>query len=469
MDRPITNKVVLFFGHATFITLAALAWKHADLRTTFGDSAYQIFKWVNDAGLNVEAHRYSAIFPQLTVKFFKFLQADLKTLLLVASVTHVLVAYAIFLICLLWLKAPRSAMAAALAAVLCTRLTFYGPVLEANYLLSYPFLFFALLERNGREQLSVRTMMGLVLAATLTLFVHPLGWLVLVFGTVFFWSVGRIGTPLSAVISIGLFVAAMMVRFIFPPTAYEVEQYAHLRSAFSGLGVHEHWASWDFLLGHTFTLTTNYLPALIVFIVVVYGFGKQKERQAAVIVLAGVCGFITLETITFRNGDVAIMMDRAYLPVATLIALPAVHLLWEQRGRWVVLGAGMLVLCLFIKLRDVSFGSRTPGKQLASLEQLMQEMRDHGVSKCMIDKDGLVARGIDANWALPFSSLLISSWEGPARSLIIRSEEGRTGRGLSDEHFSSPELDLSTMALDRHYFQLKNGPFIPFDGMTELP
>jgi hypothetical protein len=181
-----SHKAAVVIGHITFLALLALAWKYADLRTTAGDSAYQVFKWVNDPGVQVEAHRYSALVPQLSVKLFKMFGTSLQGLLLVASLMHVMVAYGVFLICLYLLKAPRTAVAAALAAVLCTRLTFFGPVLEANYLLSYPFLFFAAFEGHGQKLQRAAGAVMLALLALPALLVHPLGVVVLLYGVLFF-------------------------------------------------------------------------------------------------------------------------------------------------------------------------------------------------------------------------------------------------------------------------------------------
>ena len=459
MLRTINRKsVVLFFGHVTFIVLIVLAWKHADLRTTSGDSAFQTFKWVNNDGWNVEAHRYTATVPQVAVKLFKSLGADLPALLRVASVTPVLLAYAVFLICLLLLKAPRTAMAAALAAVLCTRLTFYGPVLEANYLLSYPFLFMAVLEHHGRKALDLRMGVGLVLIGALTLLAHPLGWLILAFGVVLLWSLAELAWRSTLILLGSLVTGAVLVRLFFPPTAYEQSQYEKLRDAFATANG-DGWASWDFLVGHTFNLTTNYLPGLIAFLVVFVTFLLWKRKLAAGVVAAGVLGFIGLALVTFRTGDTAIMMDRAFLPVATLIALPVTYMLWEFRGRWAMIASVLIVLLLFIKLRDISFGSRAPQKQLAQTVLLLEDMQQDSIAKGEIPAEELHAFGLEGDWALPFGTLLISSKVSPANAMtirIVRPDQPVAGNGKPHV----PDLEHSIESVNTSYFQLPAGPYV---------
>lgn len=468
MLRTVNRKsVVLFFGHVTFLVLIALAWKHADLRTASGDSAFQTFKWVNNSGWNVEAHRYTATVPQAAVKVFKAFGADLPLLLLVASVTPALLAYAVFLICLLLLKAPRTAMAAALAAVLCTRLTFYGPVLEANYLLSYPFLFMALLEHHGRKALDLRLGAGLVLAGALTLLAHPLGWLILAFGVVLLWSLTELSWRSTLILLGGLVSGAVLVRLLFPPTAYEQSQYGKLRETFSTASG-DAWASWDFLVGHTFKLTNNYLPGLLVFLLVLVAFWLRRRRFATGVVAAGVLGFIGLALITFRTGDTAIMMDRAFLPVAALIALPATYLLWELRGRWAMAASILLVLVLFIKLRDISFGSRASQKQLERTEQVLDDMRQNSIVKGEINVEELHAFGLQGDWALPFGTLLISSKKSPANAMTIKVIHPIE---LIDGNSKPrvPGLENSIATVDTVYFQLKTGPYVRLIAPSHAP
>lgn len=467
MERPIAHRVLLLFGHATIITLLVLAWKHADIRTTSGDSAYQIFKWVNNPGLNVEAHRFSAIFPQLAVKVFKLFHADLRTLLLVASVAHVLVAYAVFLVALYWIKSPRAAMGAALAAVLCTRLTFYGPVLEANYLLSYPFLFLAVLERIGHAHSGTKWIVILLAAMALTLLVHPLGWLVMLFGTVYLWVLKQIGPKTALVVSLAVMAGAGSVRYLFPPTAYEQAQYGRLNDALSGHMKSGEWASWDFLVGHTFNYTTNYLPALVLLMIVCAGLLVRKKWPATAILVGGVLGYLGLAMVTFRAGDDAMMMDRAFLPIAFLIAVPSIWLFWELKGRQKIVGTVILALVLFIKLRDVSFGSREPRRQLERTESLLVEVEQQAIRKAMVSETELVARKIRMNWAIPFSTLLISSRKGSSHSSCVRARRDGPALEHGGRRSGTPLQEIEIpIKLNELYFKLPEGPYVEYPSTT---
>ncbi|HMN05715.1 MAG TPA: hypothetical protein PKD45_08310 [Flavobacteriales bacterium] len=451
-------RVALVLGHATFIALLALAWEHARVRTAFGDTAYQVFKWVNDHGIAVEAHRYSAILPQLAVKLLKLFHVGLPALLYTASLAHVLVAYGIFLLCLYAFKAPRTAMAMALAAVLCTRLTFYGPVLEANYLLSYPFLAWALLEGNDGRPLGLLRILLLWALAMPTLLVHPLGWGVLVFGLFFLMAVGQVQAKDAWVASAAFVMTFLFLRLLFPPTVYEQGQYVQLQGALGApMGP---WASWDFLVGHTFMYTFNYLPALVVCLAVFTGYAFAVRWKAVLVGGGGMIVFLAVMLVAYRHGDDAVMMDRAFLPAGTLLALPASYLFRDLRGRkaWWALAA--LTLVLFVKLRDVSFASRGFSRQMAGLEQLMDAMREHGLDRVQMTRRDLQEHGVVPGWALPFSSLMISSWNGPDRSVAIRLlPDENAGDTLPTSSAATPTLDLGQRTMDGRYFHIGGGPW----------
>lgn len=440
------------------MALLALAWEHAGLRSVFGDTGFQVFKWVNEPRVVVEAHRYSAILPQLVVKLLKLGGAGLATLVKASSLAHVLVGYCVFLVCLYAFRAHRAAVGAALAAVLCTRLTFYGPVLEANYLLSYPFLVFAALERWRGEALGARRWVALLLLSLPTILVHPLGWVVLALGVVFLAADGWITYRGALYMVAGGLACFLLARQAFPPTAYEQGQYGLLRDLFV---VRHGWASWDFLWGHTVRYTTTYLPGLLVFLAVLAAYASMRRWRSVLVLAAGVMGFLGLMLLVYRDGDDALMMDRAFLPVATLVALPAAILLSEAKGRWRLWGIGALAAVLFIKVRDVSFASRPFGQQYAFLEEFVTDVKAAGLDRVEVTGAQLRERGIEEHWAFPFSALLISSLEGPEHSVAIRLADPGTTPGPEDhgEAHPSPTLDLAERVLDHRYFGSVDGRY----------
>lgn len=424
MSERYFRRVLLVLGHGVFATLLVLAWKYAILRSTLGDSAYQIFQWISQPGWDIEAHRYTAIVPQAMVKFCVFVGADLRTLLVVASLTHVAVGYAIFVLCAHVWRAQHAALGCAMAAVLCTRLTFYSPVLEANYLLCYPFLLFGFIEVRARKgDWSWRAIAGSVLLLLVPLLVHPAGWLVMVFGVVFLFVRGGVSRKAGVVLLAISLTWPLLARWLFPPTGYELAFYTTIGSGLQEFRSVFSWASWRFLSMHTVYASTTYLPALLVWISLIGVWIVLREWRIAVLTFAGPVAFVGVYLVTFHEGDSGIMLDRGALPVASILALSAAALVMRAPSAgYRAVATGVLVIVLFVKVRDVSFASRSFQKQVACTEALIERADEQGIERGIADCAVARARGVTFGWALPVESLLRSGARGHAVVLVCASD-----------------------------------------------
>jgi hypothetical protein len=455
---------LLILGHGVFIALLVLSWKYAVLRSTFGDTAFQVFQWISQPGWDIEAHRYTAVLPQACVKFFALFGPELRTLLLIASLVQVLVGYGIYLLCAHVWKSPVAAFGCAMAAVLCSRLAFYSPVLEANYLLCYPFLLIGFMERNGREERLSSWKVGLSMAFLLVpLIVHPVGWMVMLFCTVFMSVLGWLrGKTLMLLIALSA-LWPLIARGLFPPTGYEMEQYEAIAKGLHRIGSIAHWGSWEFLSMHTFSASNTYLPALLVLVVVVGGWSFLREMRPAVMVLGGAVAFIAVFLVTFHEGNSAIMQDRGVLPLATIIALPAAALMVRIKSpRFRTVALVLAALVLFIKVRDVSFASRPFVKQYAVTEELITLADDQGIARGIVDCQHLRERDAGISWAFPVETLLRSALRGPGHRLVLVCSDNLPAQDM----LASGQVQVLQFAWvvdenGNNYFQRSDAPYRP--------
>jgi hypothetical protein len=464
VDERAYRKFLLLVGHGVFLVLGVLAWQYAFLRTTYADSAFQIFQWISQPGWDIEAHRYTAIVPQALVKLFAVLGSDLRTLLRVASLAHVGVGYAVFALCAHVWRAPVAAIGCALAAVLCSRFTFYSPVLEANYLLCYPFLLFGFLEHRGKTGgWAWYHPVFAVLLLLVPLIVHPVGWMVMVFGLVFCW-LSR-GVPLKALIPLLVMAAGwpLIGRAVFPPTAYELGHYAAVSSGLATLPSLLQWGSWRYLSIHTFDASNTYLPALLVWLAIVVGWCALRQWWTALLAFTGTLAFLLVYLITFHAGDSGIMMDRGILPVATVLALSGVPLLFRAKGPRIRAALTVLVvLVLAVKLRDVSFASRPYRERQQVITTLLAEAEQQGLVRAIVPVERFTERGVELNWALPCESLLLSSLNGASAGRILVAAD-QVPHGQAAERGALVLFDrvFSLTQKSERYFQPTNSPYVP--------
>jgi len=467
MERNASLRAALVLSHLLFAGLLVLAWKHALARMVHVDSAWQFFQWVQRDAITVEAHRCTALLPQLLVKAGNAFGLSLGALVVLASVAHVLVGYGVFLACAHLLKAPRAAVACALATVLCTRLAFYGPVLEANLLTAYPFLLFALVERHAGPWSARQRVLGLGLLA-LSLLAHPVGWTVMAAALAFLfaWSPAQ-RRELRWLIAACL-VWGVVARVVLPPTAYEAGLYASLARAAVEGGSGSAWASWRFLVEHSGAATAHFVPMWAVMLALVTALVRGRRWWVLAVLAGGWCAYLLVNLATYAGGEHALMMEKNFVPLATLVALPAVTVAWGTTGlmRWA--GVLALAMLLFVKFRDIAFAGRPAEQRVLALRALMA---GNAADRLLVEHDVLDSVGIAVHWALPFETLLITALDGPehARTAVCSSETG-AGPGTSDLWLGALGTRFPADRLNPRYFRMAPGGYVRVaSSSTDLP
>lgn len=412
-------RAYLALGHLLFLGLFILAYIHTMPRVVHVDSAFQIFKWIHAPGVGVEAHRFTAVVPQLLVKAAATTGASLKVLLTVASLAHVLVPYALFLLIAHVLRLPWIAVALVLAQVLCTRLTFYGIVLEANYLLSYPFLLAAIVSGPWMRPRRPAVLFAAVASLFLVLLVHPVGFMVALFVLALLYLRPATDRPVVlALMGISL-VWPMLSRVLFPPTAYEASLY---RAGSDGVAQLAH--GWDlplvrYLIDHTWNYTSHYLAFWCVLLALVILLVRCRDWIQLGLCSLGLFAYIALNAVTYHHGETAMMMEKNLLPLAPLVVLPFILELEKRapRVQWIFLGP--FILLLFVQFRGISFASRPAKERLAHVRSLVEQCREEQAQKACVTAESLDAAGLHIHWALAFETLLLSSVEGPEHGVSV--------------------------------------------------
>jgi hypothetical protein len=466
-ERGLQGPVLPFIliGHALFIGLAILAILHWRERVVHVDSAYQIFKWVQKGGVEVEAHRFGAVLPQLMVKLLKAMGASLRTLLITASLGHVLVSYGIFIGLAHVLHRPWIAAASALAAVLCTRLTFYGIVLEANYLLSYPFLLAGLLDRPADAWKRHAGWIAVVLFGVLT--VHPVGFLLALFVIALNWL--RHQGPVRPYLVLGGVVLAWgaVGRLLFPPSGYEAGLYQAAIEGVSASGPAN--PALDFLVGHTWRHTTHYMALWGVLLITLITLAMARSWRILALLLIAFSGYNILNIVTYHAGETAMMMEKNFVPLATIVALPLMAALSGMPQRWKAWLAVPFLLVVFIQFRGISFASRAAGERMHRIAGLVDIMAKEHLNKAVLTNEQLDAAGLHIHWALPYETLLLSTVDPPhvGRTAMAVRELGTTPipQGLN---FHAWNDDLPASALDPRHFFIPDTPYVVLSGPIHL-
>ncbi|NUQ14894.1 MAG: hypothetical protein HUU33_06180 [Flavobacteriales bacterium] len=426
MHRWHADGSLTLLGHLTFILLLLLSWWHWDIRIVHVDSAYQVFSWINDPAYKIEAYRYSAVLPQALVKLLDTCGAGMNVLLVAASVTHVLVAYVTYMFCVHVLRSRTVAVAMPLATLLCMHTSFYGMVLEAHYLLSYPFLLLAFWEWSFSKGVGHKPwtwFLSLVLLIPI-LMVHPTAFAFVLFMALFaFLLPGHTWQlPVAAVLVTGLW--AMMHRTWFPPSAYELEFSTNLRTGLSEPGRIAELRSTGFFLDGLLLPGKLYILPLALLLMGVAALLRSGRHLHAIAALMAFPVYLGVVFLSSPYGQQEIMMDKSILPAGLLVALP-----WVCGGarigkdaRIARLWRVMLVVVLAIKLCTIAMAATLFEDRLARLRQLVEDGRAAGGGVRYITEDARRMYGLMDDWGLPFETVLLSTSDGGTPVMLLPSE-----------------------------------------------
>ncbi|MBL7952494.1 MAG: hypothetical protein JNM62_12340 [Flavobacteriales bacterium] len=448
----------LALGHILFLALFTLAYIHAVPRVVHVDSAFQVFKWIHGEGIGVEAHRFSAIFPQLLVKLATQFGIRLQGLVVIASVAHVLVPYVIFVVIAHVLRLPWHALAVALAQVLCTRLTFYGIVLEVNYLLCYPILFAAMLDGPLSRSRTPLVLLMVLISLLLVLFAHPVGCIMALFVLLLHWARSTASRSLIYGLALLCVLWPLISRAVFPPTGYEAGLYTATSEGLHAAPRIAELPAWRFLMQHTWQATTHYLilwSGLLALLIILV---RRRSWKQLVVCLCALVGYVSLNVFTYHQGETAMMMEKNFLPLAVLVGLPLMLEMGRMTapGQWGVFAA--FVVVFFIQFRGISFAARPARERLARIEQLVLSCQRSGIKKACTSPEMLDREGLNIHWALPFETLLLSSLRGPENGVTVVSHDA-CPPSTDGADFSGLIEAGDVCGNGTSYFRLPKGPY----------
>ncbi|MCB0793462.1 MAG: hypothetical protein KDB88_01895, partial [Flavobacteriales bacterium] len=288
-------------------------------------------------------------------------------------------------------------------------------------LLTYPFLLIAFWDRLRAKQaaVGVRSVAYTAILALPTFLVHPLGWIVLLFAAGFFILLPgphRRSAGVGAVLSL---VWGMLHRLVFPPTAYEAGSYATTMAGISRIDEFWSWESTAFLMDHSYRLTAHYAIAWSLLVMAIALLLSEREFRLAAWSFFGTIGILVLNLMSMHRGDTAMMMEKGMLPLALCTALPIAYVHCSHgnavRSRWIAFS--LMAVVLFLKVRTISFASRSFTGPASDLHELIEAARS-GPSDTYLVRAG-DRTTLEPSWALAFTSLLASSADQQGRPVML--------------------------------------------------
>lgn len=462
----------LLLGHAVFAALLLLAWTFAYERMLYMDSAYYLFKFIQDGNLIYdEGQRYTGILARILPWIALGNGASLSVVLVSYSLNFILLYYVIWFIATRFTTPDRLHLALAVPLLLLVGLRegFYHPVAEPQIGMVFCGLLFTWMvgapERFPKLSRIGWLVISLVIVA-LCFFCHPVTVFVAVFiiafsqevkGKLLHWETGAL---LAVTVSLYLLKMAMT-----PADSYEGDQFAQLKTAFSTLGGIADVYSFRFFIRTAFLL---HLPGLAVLVWLTVHYSRQRNWNRLGVLLGSTLTFLVVTIVVYHRGDSDIMMEKNFMPLS---AFPLLALLYEMRSmpqrRLIMTGLAVLLgWCLV----GVAFRSGSYTNRLNTLTEMLQDCKEQNVNKAVIITEGRIGERLMVPWALSVETLMLSSLNSPNNSRTLYAQTtGEEARRLANETrpdqllFTNFWLHYDPKSLNGRYFNLRNAPYAVLD------
>lgn len=404
-SNDVKNKPLILLGHLSFFILFIFSILFFRERILFSDSAFQFFKLINYEHINIEAHRYGAILPQLPVLLAIKFGAGLKSLTIIYSLSFVLLYYLIFIICTHLLKNIQAGLAVILVLTLCVSQSFYHPVTETHQSLVYTVLLYAILEHKEFRISKIQYVLAIVLIA-ISFFAHP----VALYTSLFI--IGYVSIDKNEIRTIKPYILlgvtgslALGKVLLTNENSYEGQFFSELmKSPSLILNLPKEPGTLFFIT----RLKSLYLWFVILELILIVDLIYNRKFLKLIWQLAIVSGFLVITFLTYHKGDSTVLMERAFMPLALFVSIPLLkETLAEDKNYFMpklsILGVVILIGILRLYQQGESFKKRTEFNI-----ELLTKTAQYSNRKFIVQHSKL-EKHVTTFWSNSFETLILST------------------------------------------------------------
>lgn len=457
------NNRLVWSGHVFMFFLLFMSVYFYAERALFYDSAFQFFKLINTESYNIEADRWSAILVQSLPLLAIKLGFSLKSILILGSFSYVFIGYLVFIINTYVLRNTVAGIAVLFLYTACIRESFFYCVTELPVGMLFVTTFYAWLfypHKTGKHVPIILYVSVAVCILLVCFFFHPMTFFPVIFIIGFYLLHTKKYTS-PALISILLFTLLIYTSKMFftSSDSYEGNLFSQLTDA-------------PMLLMHLFSLDSTsffahrffslYLICNILSCLVAAYYAATKKWLLLTWFLLNYGGFLLVCFITFNKGDSHVAMEKYFMPVSFLIAIPFLHEIVSAK-RFKLIGFAICFVVFSRGVYGIWYASDYFTKRLAYVDRLISVAQAHSANKLVVFKEDINENY--TTWACALETLLRSATNKnlPQTTVyLIHKNE------LAEMDLSSPTLFLyvpfdrnfNIDALNKHYFKLPLAPYV---------
>jgi len=444
------NKKFKLMGSLLLLPLLFMA-VYFNQERLYGDSAYYLFKLVNERTFNIEHKRPIGIIVEIIPLFLVYMHASMRSIILAFSINEWLYLVLSFAVLAYVLKDPKSGFAMLLTYVIGARWNYFNFVSEL--ILSTPlfYIFYTIYNKNSK---SIRSQVVLIFLSALLIFNHPLNSLFLPF-ILLMHGIVKKEWPTRNTWILYVIIFTIIIAHHFLIDTYEKDIASSPVNALKSF-IH-------FNFTQFFSTTIPYAIGSVVFyILAIFGFINQKKWLALFVFALFVLGYYFFVIFKFNSlfPDTIEPLERYMFPI-TLITLLVYFFYCQFDSK-----SFMVVLWFFIALLhlglNISYGF-TVKKRYELFRMALRNTSQLNEQKLVYRAENYYAKKIGHDWSMLNESLLLSSLDGAQKVkqvYILESMDPKITNGISERDFLYYYWTRDIKVLNTDYFLMKPSKLI---------
>lgn len=431
---------VFDFIACCFLALSIVFYKE---RTLYLDNAYLLFNILDTENFRIEHHRYAAFLQQVFAVLAAKLGAGIPIVAGLLSFGYLLIHGIIYWLTKHLFKQKGLGIIYLACLLLAMHENFFDMVTETRLALGFGILYAATMLTNELD--NSKKLIWTIAILILGTFSHPV--FILYFGIInlFYWSFKKqVFFQHFIIMGVLYFLKSAMLG----NSSYEASFYSKLANidTFTSSFLH------GYMKGHL----SQYYKLIIILVYLtaahLYRKGLRKELAAYVFSIAGIYFLLAVMN---SEGESHMMMQKSLLLLNFVCLYPMVYF-YEEWINKLFLNA-LIPLVLFASFWTIDASSQKYSKRIDNLESKVNALSKN-YNKAYIHDSQIDARTMLGTWALPYESMILSSWK-KKNTLTLYPIKKNTNSAYKDSfrHIFMPPMPQSK--LNKRYFKLPENSF----------
>lgn len=456
------NRIVPHLPWFILMMLAVYLYK----ARIFADSGFYVLQFINNKTFWIECQRIVLAISQVIPLVGVWLGLQIKYVLLLYSLSHVLFFYLLFLFVYYGLRDRRSGLLIILSQTVGIVHSFFTPMFELYYGVPLLITFYALWRLRYS---SSGFLMVLLFLEVLILLSHPLAFMLFVF-LLFYDFSPKTARPFYYYLFVALVFAGVIVYKAYFMCGYETGKlgwqfnYADNKQYLQLLNPSYYKVLLIFMLRY-------YSEVLLAFVIVVFMLTRKKEWFRLLVVAGTFAVYVFLVNSAYTVSP-SRYMEQVMFPFVPIVFIPLIYG-FPASGRQGLLNISVLLISVLIgyRLLVIYNSSEIFMKRVAQMEQLIEVARQKGGSKFVVSPANVDHGYTQLNWSYPIETLLLSSIDGNDIAVSIVPDEDLSFENndlkIKADQFIFRRWELKDQKwLNPTYFHLDIGPYRTMNDLT---